>query len=558
MTTYLNIIKYRLWAFCLILLCPLFLQAQTTLVEGNPTEVTVFLSGAEIKHQNDLKLVAGYNEFKFIGLPSSITPNSISFHVGENVKIVSMAGEINYQGRQSLSKAAKNLEDSVTYFQDELTKLNNELALWETEKKLLQANQNRIGGNDGVSVIDLQTFTTYYRTRMKEINEKSAEQNKKITQLKKVSDKVFKAFEKIKAKEATPTFELNLLLNAKEAKNITLKWSYVVSNAGWSTTYDIRAKGIDKPIQFTYKGNVYNNSGVDWNKVKLKLSTADVMKNATPPYLTSWKLNYETDYYQNNNMIQQQQMYQTNNMNISIDESNNESFGDDASISRAASVALSDVAVSELSTEFEIKEPYTIPSDNRAYAVEINEYELKADYNYVSTPKLDKDAFLLAKILGWESLNLIEGEANVYYHESYVGKSYINLRNADDTLNISLGRDKKVIVNRIKKQEFSSKKFLSSSLTETFSYELTVRNTNTMPIYLELKDQVPVSANSEIEVEILDVSGAMVNKENGLLFWKVNLAAAESKTYKLSYAIKYPKGKKVNLQRVKMQRQYKK
>lgn len=529
------------------------LYSQVNVIQSMPTDVTVFLSGAELKHQTELKMNAGQNEFRFVGLPSSINPNSISFNLGENIKIISISGEINYQGRVKPSKVRQVLEDSAKYFEEELSKLNNELEVWEVEKKLLQANQSRIGGNDGVSVLDLQSFTTYYKTRTKEIAENITAQNKKIAQQQQKAKDILKNLEKMRAKDATPAFELTLIVNAKEAKISQAKWSYVVNEAGWSTTYDMRAKGVDKPIHFTYKGNVYNNSGIDWTKVKLKLSTADVMQNATPPDLTSWKLNYETNDYYNNNMMQQQ-MYQSN---VNMDVMSNESV-DATTVSRTASVSFSDVAVSELSTEFEIKELYTIPSDNKAYAVEINEYELKANYNYVSTPKLDKDAFLMAKILGWESLNLIEGEANVYYNDSYVGKTFISLRKADDTLEVSLGRDKKVIVNRVKKQEFSSKKFLSSTLTETVSYELSVRNTNSMPIYLELKDQVPVSANSEIEVEILDISGAILNKENGLLFWKVDLAAGETKTYKLSYAIKYPKGKKVNLQRMKMQRQYKK
>jgi uncharacterized protein (TIGR02231 family) len=545
--------KNILLIFCFLLIF-IASKAQNleTNVESSPNEVTVFLSGAELKHQTELKLVAGQNTFRFLGLPASINPSSISFNLEEDVKIISISGEINYQGRLKPNKMRITLEDSADYFEQEVQKINNEIEALQSEKILLNENMKRIGSNNGVSVLELQNFATHYRNRIREVNDKLLEQNKKISQQKQKAEKIGKILEKIKAKDATPAFELSLIVLAKEAKTTQAKWSYVIQDAGWSTAYDMRAKGIDKPIQFTYKGNVYNNSGIDWNKIKLKLSTADVMQNATPPYITSWKLDFESNGY-NQNMLYQQQSNMTMN-NIGGDFADNES----QTISRSATIPLADVAVSELSTEFEIKELYNIPSDNRAYAVEINAYELQANYSYVSTPKLDKDAFLLAKILGWESLNLIEGEANVYYKDSYVGKTYINLRQATDTLEISLGRDKKVIVNRIKKQEFSSKKFLSSTVTENFTYELTVRNSNAMPIQLDLKDQVPVSGNSEIEVEVLEISGANWDKESGLLTWKVNLAAGEAKNYKLSYAIKSPKNKKVNLQRLKMQRQYKK
>lgn len=538
--------------FLLLTISKTMAQNLETVIESSPTEVTVFLSGAELKHQNDLKLSAGQNTFRFIGLPSSINPNSISFNLGEDVKIISISGAINYEGKAKYAQPKATLRDSITNYENEIIKVNNEIEAWQSEKNLLQQNQGRIGSANNVSIADLQNFAAHYRTRIREVNAKLFEQNKKLATLKGKLD-IAKVMEQPLPKDTTPAFELSLIVAAKEPKTIAAKWSYVINDAGWSTAYDMRAKGIDKPIRFTYKGNVYNNSGIDWKQVKLKLSTSDVMQNATPPYITSWKLNFETLDYGTNYMYQQQSNQTMNNISMGGIENDN-----DEVLSRSASIPMADIAVSELSTEFDIKELYTIPSDNRAYAVEINEYELKAAYNYVSTPKMDKDAFLMANILGWESLNLIEGEANVYYNDSYVGKTYINLRRADDTLEVSLGRDKKVIINRIKKQEFSSKNFLSSTLTETFAYEITVRNTNTMAIDLELKDQVPVSGNSEISVEILDISGATINRENGLLFWKMNLAAGESKTYKLSYAIKYPKSKKVNVQRLRTQKQYKK
>ncbi len=527
------------------------------IIESSPAEVTVFLSGAELRYQTELKFLVGQNTFKFVGLPSSINLNSISFGLDESIKILSISGEINYEGKLKPSKERLALEDSVAYFEDEQQKLQIELAVWKSESDLLEQNKGRIGSNNGLSLLELQNFGTYYRNKTKEIAEKTKEINKKIANLQKRGKDFFKALEKMKAKDIAPAFELTLIAVAKEAKTVQARWSYVITEAGWSPLYDFRAKGVDKPIQFTYKGNIFNNSGVDWQKVRLTLSTAEGSQNTTPPELTTWKLDFSNPndysqnlYYSNNANIQQQVMMSADEMEES------RAGGVDRSGSRVE--AYSDIAVSELSVEFEVKELYSIPSDNRAYAVEINEYQLKADYNYVCTPKMDKDAFLIAKILGWETLNLVEGVANIYYNDSYIGKTSINLRKADDTLQISLGRDKKVMVNRTKKQDFSSRKFLSSTVTELYTYEINVRNTNNAPIQLDLLDQLPISTNSEIEVEVLETSSAIRNFATGLLTWKVNLAQGEAKNFTLSYAIKHPKNKKVNVNRMKMQRQYNK
>jgi uncharacterized protein (TIGR02231 family) len=533
----------------------LLAQRNETIISSTPSKVTVFLSGAEVYHQTDLKLVAGQNEFRFVGLPSSISINSVSFNLGEKAKILSISGEINTDGRQKINKERTFWEDSVKYMEAELTKLRNEAVVWEVEQKLLAVNQDRIGSNNGLSLIELQTFSAHYISRTRDLVEKVAQQKQKVEQWTERLEKIKLLLNKVKTRELNANFEISLIVISKENQVINTNWSYVISEAGWSPVYDLRSKGVGKPITFTYKGDIFNNSGMDWKNIKLTLSTADVTQNTNPPYLTAWKLDFasinDLNYY-----AQQQQ----SNANMLNNRLESEESGAGVGLDRAGSITttFSDIAVSELSIEFEIKELYNILADNRAYSVEINEYELKADYTYICTPKMDKDAFLMARILGWETLNLIEGNANIYFNDSYIGKTFINLRRANDTLDISLGRDKKVIVNRIKKQDFSSRKFLSSTVRELYTYEINVRNTNSLPISLDLKDQLPTSGNGEIEIEILEISSAKLNPDSGLLTWNVNLAQGEAKTYTISYAIKYPKNKTINLNKTKIQRQYKK
>lgn len=527
-----------------------FAQESKNIINSTPSKVTVFLSGAEVRHQTTLKLVTGQNIYRFVGLPSSINMNSVSFNLGDKVKILSVSGELNPNGRQQMTKEAMFWRDSVRYVEEEVAKISNELKGVEAEQSILTKNQDRVGSNAGLSIADLQAFSTYYSTRFKELAEKQVKLTQKTERWKERLAQIMQEFDKVKVKEANANFEISLIVISKENQTITADWSYVISEAGWLPVYDLRADGIGKPISFTYKGDIFNNSGVDWKDIKLTLSTADITQNTTPPYLSAWKLDFssEDDF----NFYAQQQSNMLNNR-LEIDQSD-EGVG----INRAGSITttLADIAVSELSVEFEIKELYSISADNRAYSVEINEYQLKADYSYICTPKMDKDAFLMARIIGWETLNLIEGNANIYYNNSYIGKTLINLRRANDTLDISLGRDKKVIVNRIKKQDFSSRKFLSSTVRELYSYEINVRNTNTMPISLELSDQVPTSGNSEIEIEVIDISAAKLNPDTGALTWNISLAQGEAKTYTISYAVKYPKSKKVNLNKTKIQRQY--
>ena len=153
----------------------------------------------------------------------------------------------------------------------------------------------------------------------------------------------------------------------------------------------------------------------------------------------------------------------------------------------------------------------------------------------------------MAEVSDWEKLNLLPGEANIIFEGTYVGKSFIDPATTNDTLNLTLGKDKRVVVKREKLTDYSSVKFLGLNKLQTITYDLTVKNNKKDPILLILKDQYPISTNKDIEVELLQSSDAANNTEIGVLTWKLQLAAGESKKVRISYSAKYPKGKVLNL-----------
>ncbi len=197
----------------------------------------------------------------------------------------------------------------------------------------------------------------------------------------------------------------------------------------------------------------------------------------------------------------------------------------------------------QTTVEFEIQTPYTILSDNKNYTVDMQFYDLPAIYQYYSVPKIDKDAFLIANIVEWEQYNLLEGEANLFFEDTYVGKTLLDVRYASDTLEISLGRDKNVSVKREKAEDFTSKQFIGNKKEETREWRTTVKNNKNQPISMVLLDQVPVSTLEEIEVNIENLSGARHNSETGEIKWEFELAPNENKAFELKYAIKYPKNR---------------
>jgi uncharacterized protein (TIGR02231 family) len=205
------------------------------------------------------------------------------------------------------------------------------------------------------------------------------------------------------------------------------------------------------------------------------------------------------------------------------------------------------VAENATNSVFDISIPYTIESNGKSNFVEIQQYNIAANYTYLSIPKVDKDAFLLARLQGWDKSELLPGEANVYFENNYVGQTYFDTRIVDDTLSVGLGRDNNIVVKRKQINEFKEKTSISGNTKKVSRmYEIEVRNTRKSAIELELEDQIPLTNNEQLEVEVLEIGNAEYNKETGKLKWKLKLNPGESKSLRFGYAVKHPKKMIVN------------
>ena len=197
----------------------------------------------------------------------------------------------------------------------------------------------------------------------------------------------------------------------------------------------------------------------------------------------------------------------------------------------------------QLNVSFDIDIPYDILSNSKPHSVALKDIQLPATYKYYAAPRVEKEAFLLAEINDYSKYNLLPGEANIIFEGLYVGKTYINTNQTSDTLNLSMGRDKKVSIKREKVVDKSGTKFLSSKKEQTFTFDITVRNNKKEAVNMLLKDQYPLSTDKEIEVELLESNGAKENKETGILTWDLKLNPNETKKIRISYKVKYPKDK---------------
>ena len=199
----------------------------------------------------------------------------------------------------------------------------------------------------------------------------------------------------------------------------------------------------------------------------------------------------------------------------------------------------------QLTTEFQIDIPYTIPSDNQSYDVNMVEYEINAKYEYYAVPKLSNNAFLIAKIPDWINYNLLSGTSYIFFKGIYQGESYIDLDTASDTLSVSVGRDKDLVINRDIQKDFASRSITGSTKKEEKAWTISVKNNKSIPVRISIEDQYPVSKTDEIKVDLIEFSGARHEESTGKLIWEIPLQPAEKKSVELRYSVRYPTNRSV-------------
>ena len=194
--------------------------------------------------------------------------------------------------------------------------------------------------------------------------------------------------------------------------------------------------------------------------------------------------------------------------------------------------------------EFSIVRKLSIPSDGKSVVTEIGRYELPATYLYKSVPKINKDVYIIAESTQWKNHNLLEGEATIYFDNSFVGKTVLNPYQTSDTLSLSMGQNKAIRVQRTKVNESTSRKLIASNQVQTLTWLITVENTQNQPIAIQVQDQLPVSIDNSIEVSAEKLSGGKMN-DNGIVTWTLNLQPGEKRKLLLQYKVKSPKGNRL-------------
>ena len=530
----------------IFLLAILSLNAQTEKeIRAEIKHVTVFPDRAQIEHETSVSLLPGKSILKLSGLSPYIDVQSIQVKGYGEFTVLSVNHQNNYLQNLEDSPEVKSIRSQIEALQIKVEDETAAISILQQKEDFLVANRAILVKETTFTLEQLKNVMDLYTNNMDQITMTKLKKqrlikdyNKQITALQKqVADRL--------GRQQLPSGEILVTVTSEKQVSGKITFSYVVANTGWYPSYDIRVDDIKNPVAIFYKANVFQNSGVEWKDVKLSFSNATPWVAGDIPVLNPWFV----DYYNPSQIMIRGIASGVKRSQAPIMK---DLTGAVAMVAEEKGMEAAPVSVQkqigETTITFDIAIPYTIPSDGKIQTVEIQRLTAPADYKYVTLPKVSALAYLTANITDWAKLSLQSGEATLYFENSFVGKSTLNVNQLKDTLTISLGTDNSILVKREKRKDYTSKKVIGANKTDTYSFLITIRNNKPNQVKITLNDQIPVSSNSGINVDPIELSGGRLNQQTGEIKWDLEIKPQETKQIVLTYSVKYPKDKTVILE----------
>ena len=609
--------------------------------ESKVTNVTLFLSGAQVTRSAQSLLPAGITELTFSGLSENIDANTIRLTGEGNFTIISVNSRVNYLKTQKTLKD----EEAITAKKKQLETLLEDIASQQgvlaIEENLLKANQKIGSPEKGATTLELKSAADFFRARFTELSEKKLALTRKAEITREELNRIDDQLGEASKEDVKPTGEIMVQVMTKEPMQAKFRLSYLVRTASWKPEFDLRLDDISQPLELSRRAKISQNSGEEWKDIKLTLSTGNPNESGTEPKLSPWFIGGNYSSYLNlsnktrnepersviekpntgyafsgkvsgrvysvddgsgipgvsviikgtskggltdlngnytisaqiGNVLQysfigmmpvntscdnpvinigmQASTQMLNELVVvgygrSIDEALTGQVSGLQKISapkQSVNLQIESTGHDQIRSvkEYTISMPMNMPSDGKEYNLVIGGESIKAVYEFHATPKLDRDAFLVAKVINWQDYDLLDATAGIFYEGTFTGKTRLSASMATDTLDISLGRDKSILIERKKVKDYTTSQLLGSNRTVQRAWEINLRNNKKHPITLVVFDQYPVSKEKEIVVDLAEDGGARVDKETGILRWEVKLDPGQLKKLNFKYTVKYPK-----------------
>lgn len=534
-------------------------EASEKQIETMIDRVTVYTQHAQIHRKATFDVRSGVHEIMLTGLSPNILANTIQvkgrgefviLDVQKNTKYPEPTSAVELPSK--ILKDIRTLEDSILELSFTITQLSSRRSALELEKNMLLNNKLMRGEGKADSIPVFKEAIAFFRSQLNDINLELVKNDRASQASNRINSRMQERLTRLRnynSNEASknvkgPDHRIVVTISATNSTPGRLDVSYIVSGAGWSPSYDIRSEGKGKPVTLQYKANVHQNTGIDWDNVPLTLSNSNPVRSITKPNLSTWWIQQYQAYGNRMRKEESQKMAMAGalmDMAYAEDELEMDANKDLYDDLKAATQAFDFATVKKqfANVEFKISLPFSIPSDGKSKLLAVRSEELAADYFHYLVPKLDQESFIIAKVSGWEELDILPGQANIYFDGTFVGNTALSPDQLTDTLDLALGRDPRVTGTWKRDADEVKDKKLNHDRIITRKHEIAVNNRTGSKINLILEDQIPVTRMNEVEIAILEQSGAIIDEKTGKVEWRLEVFNGQELELGLDYTISF-------------------
>lgn len=502
------------------------LHGQTVIeAESRLTAVTVYPEQAQLEYTGVLTLPAGESRVVFTKLSPGVLNKSIQLNLSEpGIRIESVSAKANFLTEKKATQQLRVFQQRQDSLQKIVNWAKHQKEVLEGQEAVLNANRQLTNRQEG----DIQQWLTYYGNELTRIR-RALMENEAATSLNKTALTAIlnQINEYYRSRGSKADKEISMVLRTSKAIRVNFNLFVVVVDAFWDPAYDLMTEGQDAPLQVKFKAKVQQNTGENWENVKLSISTAQPASDnrqpiPQPTYARIREFN-PIDTVVTFDPVSYQESVQVvrNDLNFSEEEWSDKTYG-------------------FTSSTYTLTGSRSIPSDGDSHDFTVREFAIPAKILHYAAPRISPHVYLVAEIINNSEYDLRSGIAEIYHENTFVGSVDLEVESTSDTLQISLGIDQDVYLKR-ERRDFGASQWLGAYRQETFDFAISLRNNKTVPIEVKLLDQIPVSTDKQIEISLLKKDNAAYNEAKGELEWKVRCQPGNTETRGFSYRMKYPK-----------------
>jgi uncharacterized protein (TIGR02231 family) len=512
--------------------------------------VTVYQDRAVVTRAASSELPAGEHELVLEKLPASLQENSLQV----SAKSSGQATLLDVRVRDAFqadtaNERVKQLEDQIRKLQGQQAALDDEAAVLDNQRELVAMMQRGATepAKDGprptldeLKAIQALSADTLSRT-LAGLRRVAEQRDDLERQLSAAQGELGQLQGQLNRRTKTVTLRVNLA----RAGKLDLNVSYAVAGARWTPSYDARLRPADRSVDLGYFGVIRQNTGEDWNNVKLTLSTARPALGGGAPKLNPWIIDVAAPPPPMPAPVaaaapaMRPEPRARQSPKAAYAEA---AAADMAPVLEEAKVSTAEVQSEATSASFQIRQPATLPSDNSTQRVAITTAKLPATLQYQSTPALREAAFLTALANNNTEYPFLAGTLNTFLEDAFVAASSMKPVMPGEKVELALGADDGISIKRQLVNRFTeSTGFSGNGKRVTYEYKITVKNNKATKEQVSFKDRLPISRNEKIEVKLLSPADRDIKREDdGVLVWNWDMEPGKSRDAVLKFSVDYP------------------